>query len=106
MRPLRNLSARPELIVDDFNVRVGDPSSRTAVGKPGPLGRGRIVSALPIAGGPLGGGPHLLRPPEVLRDNNGFLLTDGDRNVIGMGPLRVHRMVTARWTEDTRRIAG
>jgi hypothetical protein len=106
MHPLRNLSARPELIVDDINVRIGDPSSRTAVGKAAPLGRGRVVSALPIAGGPLGGGPHLLRPPEAVRDNGGSQLGDPAGNVIGMGPIRVHRMLTARWTQDTRRIGG
>jgi hypothetical protein len=55
---------------------------------------------------PLDPGPTQLRAPTVLHDQDGAYIADADGNLIGRAGLWVSRMLTARWTEDTRRIAG
>ena len=90
------LSARPELVVDGQRA-LRDPAW-AQIGIPGPLGRQRIVSALPTN---KAGGPVQISGDVLLH------LGDADGNVIGQ-PQRVwvHRLLYARWTEDTRRLAG
>jgi hypothetical protein len=95
---LRGPSPRPSVVVDPAAYGVVDPSSNF-VGRPGPLGRQRVVSALP-----LDPGPALLSPPCVVRDPGSAYLADPDGALIGVEALWVNRMLTARWTEDTRRL--
>jgi hypothetical protein len=40
-----------------------------------------------------------------VHDEDGAYLADADGNLIGYEAVRVSRMHTARWTEDTRRLA-
>lgn len=101
MRPLRGLSSRPELIVDERGRRVVDPSGGH-VGIPGPFGRGRMVTALPVNKT----GPVQLRPPELIIGPTGFLLGSPDGTVVGVAGLWCHRIVTATVTSDTRRLSG
>ena len=68
------------------------------VGRPGPFGRERVMSALP-----LDPGPCLLSPPTVVRDPGSSYLADPDNNLIGEPAVWVNRILTARWVEDTRR---
>ena len=99
---LRNLSPRPSTIVDNRSKLFPDPSTGTVVGTDGPLGRERIVYALP-----LGGGPVAIVQPVALADGGGGQIADPDGNLIGeVSRVIVHRMLSARWTEDTRRLAG
>ena len=101
MYNLRHPSARPSIIVDPAANGVGAPDSRTLVGRPGPFGRERCLYALP-----LDPGPALLSPPTVVRDNASANLADPSPALIGVPAVWVSRMLTARWTEDTRRLAG
>jgi hypothetical protein len=100
VKQLRNLSPRPELVVDNHARRVGDASTRVGLG--GPFGRERIVTALPLN---KAGGARLIVAPVILHDAGLGFLGDADGNVIGEPPVWVHRMATARWTADTRRLA-
>jgi hypothetical protein len=93
-------SPRPTVVVDPVAFGVVDPA-RTFVGRPAPFGRERVLFALP-----LDPGPALLSPPTVLRDRGPAFLADPQGNLIGLAPIWVSRMLTARWTEDTRRLAG
>jgi hypothetical protein len=101
MDQLRQLSSRPELLRDQDSHQIMEQTSETLVGWAGPLGRERIVSALP-----LGGGPVAIKAPTMVHDSNGASLADPDGNVIGEAGIIVHRMLSGRWTEDTRRLAG
>jgi hypothetical protein len=98
MTALRQLSARPTLLPDQDSHAVAD-AVPNFIGTPGPLGRNRIVSTLPMA-------PTLLVPPSVVKDQNGSYLADPSGALIGFPKVIVHRMLQARWTEDTRRLAG
>lgn len=98
MEHLRHPSARPSVVVDPAAFGVVDPA-RDFVGRPGPLGRERVLSALP-----LDPGPALLSPPTVIRDPGAAFLADPDGALIGVAAVWVSRMLTARWTEDTRRL--
>jgi hypothetical protein len=88
---LRHPSPRPSVVVDPAAYGIG-------VGRPGPFGRERVMSALP-----LDPGPCLLSPPTVVRDPGAAYLADPDGALIGEAAVWVGRMLTARWTEDTRR---
>lgn len=84
-------SGRPTIVVDSQGravIGVGD----SQLGRPGPLGRERLVFALP-----LDPGPCLLEQPTIVT---------GVGPPIGSAPIWVSRMLTARWVEDTRRLAG
>jgi hypothetical protein len=94
MQHLRNPSARPSVVVDPAAFGVADP-----IGLPAPLGRERVLSALP-----LDPGPALLSPPSVVRDPGAAYLADPDGAMIGTESVWVARMLTARFVEDTRRI--
>jgi hypothetical protein len=91
MEHLRHPSDRPSVVVDPAAYGIG-------VGRPGPFGRERVMSALP-----LDPGPCLLSPPTVVRDPGAAYLADPDGALIGEAAVWVGRMLTARWTEDTRR---
>lgn len=97
MQHLRHPSSRPAVIVDPAAFGIADPTSTTIVGRPGPFGRQRIVSALPME-------PTLLSPPAVVRDPGSAYLADPDGALIGEPAVWVSRMLTGRWTEDTRRL--
>lgn len=92
-------SPRPSVVVDPAAFGVIDATG-DFVGRPAPLGRERVLFALP-----LNPGPALLRPPTVLRSGPAFL-ADPQGNLVGFAPVWVSRMLTARWVEDTRRLAG
>ena len=94
---LRHPSDRPSVVVDPAAFGVGIPPGNV-VGRPGPFGRERVMSALP-----LDPGPTLLSPPTVVHDAGSAFLADADGNLIGDPAVWVQRMLTARWVEDTRR---
>jgi hypothetical protein len=95
---LRHPSDRPSVVVDPAAFGVLDPPSGSFVGRPGPFGRERVMSALP-----LDPGPALLSPPTVVHDAGSAYLADSDGALIGEAAVWVNRLLTARWTEDTRR---
>jgi len=95
---LRHPSPRPSVVVDPAAFGGLDPSSGRLVGRPGPFGRERVMSALP-----LDPGPCLLSPPTVVHDAGSSFLADPDGALIGEPAVWVGRMLTGRWTEDTRR---
>lgn len=99
MEHLRHPSDRPAVVVDPAAFGVLDPSSTSIVGRPGPFGRERVMFALP-----LDPGPSLLSPPTVVHDAGSAYLADPDGSLIGVEAVWVDRMLTARWTEDTRRL--
>ena len=95
---LRHPSDRPSVVVDPAAFGVIDPTGGSLVGRDGPFGRERVMSALP-----LDPGPALLSPPTVVHDAGSAYLADPDGALIGEPALWVERMLTTRWTEDTRR---
>jgi hypothetical protein len=101
MEHLRHPSPRPSVVVDPAAFGVLDPSTGSVVGRDGPFGRERVMSALP-----LDPGPALLSPPTVVHDAGPAYLADPDNALIGEPAVWVERMLTARWTEDTRRLWG
>lgn len=86
------------MVVDDVRRSVAD-SEAFKLGRPGPLGRMRMLFALP-----LDPGPALLRPPTVVHDDRQAYLADADKNLVGFEAVWVSRMLEARWVEDTRRL--
>jgi hypothetical protein len=94
---LRGPSPRPSVVVDPAAFGIEDPTG-DFVGRQGPFGRERVMSALP-----LDPGPALLSPPTVVHDAGPAYLADPDGALIGEPAVWVERMLTARWTEDTRR---
>jgi hypothetical protein len=101
MPALRTLSARPELLVDDHGQAFPDPATTTIPGVAGPLGRGRVVAALPLN---KSGAPLQLAPWGMLVDDHGVGLADPAGNVIGSAALWLARCVSATVTPDTRRL--
>ena len=105
MRPLRHLSLRPELLVDHNGNRVGELVNNavvTVVGLPAPLGRERVVEALPLNESETG--PVQIAPHVAIHDQDSFYLADPDGNLIGVQGVWIHRLVYAHWVEDTRRL--
>jgi hypothetical protein len=100
MVALRTLSERPELLVDDRGRRFPDPATSTIPGISGPLGRGRVVAALPTNKS----GAVQLEPWRMLVDDRGIGLADPQGNVIGQAAIFVHRYVSATVARDTRRL--
>lgn len=102
MRPLRNLSLRPELLVDNQGIPIGDVTRSSTVGVPNPLGNERLVMAIPLNEAQTG--PVQIAPHEALHDNDGYYIADPDGTLTGFEGIWVHRIVYARWTQDTRRL--
>jgi hypothetical protein len=103
MKPLRIPSLRPALLVDPRGFRVNDPATVSLVGKPAPFGRERVLFALPLNGS----GPVQIAPAVVWHDPDGHHIADVMRDLIGSREqVWCHRMLRARWTQDTRRLAG
>ena len=113
---LNVLSIRPTLLKDgQFGRRVvdnkpvepleNDPTQyQGSIGFPGPWGRERVTDGLPLNG--MGQGPVCLEPATVLCDFRGYVV-DPDGNLVGeQNAIWVHRFLGARWTQDTRRLAG
>ena len=100
MRPLRPGSWRPELVVDDHAHRLWDPTTGTYVGLPGPLGRERVIFALPTNGT----GPIQVTRAKVLKDDDGAMIVDQNVTLLGQPGVWVHRMCYAGVVEDTRRL--
>jgi hypothetical protein len=96
MTALRNLSPRPTVVRDQDSHQLVD-AVPNFIGVPGPFGRNRIVSTLPMA-------PNLLKPPAVVHDQNGSYLADPSGALIGFPKVIVHRMLSAGIVEDTRRL--
>lgn len=99
MQHLRRPSARPSVVVDPAAFGIVEPSNEAFVGRDGPFGRERVVSALP-----LDPGPALLSPPTVVRDPGAACLADPDGALIGTPAVWVERMLKALPVEDTRRL--
>lgn len=96
---LRGPTPRPEVLVDAVARSTGDPTdSPSRIGQPGPLGRERCLFALPLSPG-----PALLSSPTLLHDAGPAAVADPVLEVVGSPATWVSRMLTARWTEDTRR---
>lgn len=66
--------------------------------------RGRVVTAMPTNGS----GPVLIDGAVLLADPApGSYLVDIEGNFVGItNAFYVHRLLTARWVEDTRRLGG
>lgn len=98
------VSLRPTLTVDPNAGRVAEPvTARTYPGMPGTFGQIRMVTALPTNGD----GPVMVREPLVLGDLLSYLGDPTDGSFVGEhGPLYIQRLLTARWTENTRRLGG
>ena len=101
MENLRHPSLRPSVVVDPAAFGIVDPATGDSIGRPAPLGRERVLFALP-----LDPGPALVSPPTVVRDPGSAYLADPEGALIGTPAIWVSRMQTARWVEDTRRLAG
>jgi hypothetical protein len=102
MLPLQRLSPRTEFVVDAWAFRLFDPVSKTCVGRGQPFGRERVVSVLPMRNGP----PQRLLPEKIVNDVWNFPLSDPSGNLIGRPAVIIHRLLSARWTEDTRGLSG
>ena len=96
---LRTLSTRPEPLVDQRGRPNTDPNTSTRPGIPGPFGRARVVSALPLRDGPVA-----LVKPLALASADGTLLAAVDDTVVGTPGIKVDRLLHARKTLDTRRL--
>jgi hypothetical protein len=90
---------RPELVPDPWAFLLWDPATRTYVGRPGALGRERVVSAIA-----LNEGPRQIEPDRIVNDRWGFGLADPAGNVIGEPGVRIDRLLSATWSQDTRRL--
>lgn len=99
--PFRTPSPRPTNITDTWGFWLRDPATGTVVGRPGPLGRARVLTALRL--GEWGNTQwHWLKRPTTIVDTWGFALMDpATQTVVGREGVSVQRCLTARWTEDT-----
>lgn len=100
MSHLRHLSGRPVVVVDPHSHAVGEAGATSRVGTQGPLGRERVLYALPIGGT----GPVRLVAPIVLRDQDSAMIADAAAAVIGKDGVLVSRFLSAGRVEDTRRL--
>jgi hypothetical protein len=97
------ISSRPTLTVDEQAGRVAEPvTNRTFPGMPGTFGYFRIVTCLPTNGV----GPVMVGEPLVLGDGQSYLGDPFGSFVGEHGPQYIHRLLSARWTENTRRLGG
>jgi hypothetical protein len=61
-----------------------------------------VVYALPPDQEP----PRWVKRHDVVRDHDSAYLADPQGNLVGMPGQWCNRIISARWTEDTRRLAG
>ena len=95
-------NSRSTVLVDPRAFGVVDPSTNFIGEAQQPIGRSRLLYALP-----LDPGPALLSPATVVRDGSLAYLVDPAVAMIGeSGPLWISRMMTALPTEDTRGMGG
>jgi hypothetical protein len=68
------------------------------------FGRMRVITAMPTNGS----GPVLIEGPVLLTGPGpGSYVIDPDGNFVGTtNAFFIHRLLTARWVEDTRRLGG
>ena len=106
---LSSISQRPTYVVDERGRRVVDeakpfpalPDQKT-IGMMLALGGFRMVTALPTNES----GPVAVAPAVVFGSALAYL-ADVDGNLVGEhGAQFIHRMVSARWVENTRRLGG
>lgn len=104
------ITARPTVTVDARAGRVRDPDTpiHGYPGTPGPFGgldtatRARVVTALPTNND----GPVLVTKAGIVADPRAYIV-DVDGNFVGTNSaFYIHRLITARWVEDTRRLGG
>lgn len=95
-------NARPTVVVDGNSKSVLDPSINS-VGAPRPLGRERLVWALP-----LNPGPAFLRNASLVAAPSGQMTAIGDSLTVALGGdvVLVSRMLIATPAEDTRSMGG
>jgi hypothetical protein len=101
----KGVSPRPLVTRDPWGFNIKDPTTGEVLGRAGPFGRRRLMSALRL--GEWNSEWHSLRHPMVVVDPWRFAITDpttGEQ--LGLAPIFVQRMLTARWTEDTRHWGG
>lgn len=110
-KTLRTPSERPEIIADQGRQKpptpfaLVDPQGNYIAPPPNnpPFGRSRMLAALPLADQSVN---YWLKPNALVHDQQDCYLADPQGNLIGKPGVMVNRLLTARWTEDTRRIAG
>jgi hypothetical protein len=103
MTNLRPLSSRPEVLVDGTRGAATVDPQQNFIGIAALLGRGRLLYALPTNGSV----PMPTVPRMVLHGLDHCYPADPAGNMIGeRNELWIARMLAARWTEDTRRLAG
>jgi hypothetical protein len=87
---------RPEVLVGGA-LPVADPTDGSVVGRPGPFGRDRVVSALPLMGG-----PAVLSAAATLVDAHGRFVADPDGDLVGTAAIVIGRLLSAGVVSDTR----
>jgi hypothetical protein len=102
MDSLRTLSGRPEILIDNNGFPVVGAVDKSRVGRPGPFGRERMVTAIPTNEAAIG--PVQLAASQLVHDTQAFYLADPAGNLLGAPAVWIHRLLTARWTQDTRRL--
>lgn len=104
MATIPTTSARPTLLVDgDYGRRVTDTGvgiGLGSLGSPGPLGRVRMATALPVNGS----GPVALKSAVVFTDPTAYLVDPAGNFVGESNAIWVTRMVAAGRVTDTRRL--
>jgi hypothetical protein len=96
------ITARPTVTVDARAGRVREPVIATFPGTPAAFGRARVVTALPTNGD----GPVLAQRPTVVVDPSAYVVDTSGSFPGGNSAVWIHRLLTARWVEDTRRLGG
>jgi hypothetical protein len=114
MKPLRGLSARPELLVDHHGVRIAEPFSRSVIGLPGPWPDARVVWATPTNIG--GGLSRRYVPAHPPGETATFAMSFDDVVAAGVGltsgtlTIRTNVVppvdVTASWTVGAVTVRG
>lgn len=106
---LSTVSGRNTLVLDERGRRVVDEAkpfpalpNQGSIGLALAFGGFRLVTALPTNDS----GPVQVSPPVVFGNALAYL-GDIDGNFVGEhGAQFIHRMVSARWVENTRRLGG
>jgi hypothetical protein len=88
------------IIVDSTGHAVADPQTNI-VAQPQPIGRQRLVWALP-----LNPGPRLVSAGSAVAAPSGAVLSSPAAEVVGAGWVIISRLLIAVPTEDTRSLGG